>query len=380
MNHNEIETFLSSINIPEIKTKPKTFLGIAKQPHYENVLSNLYAFYFDVDEEHGLGDLFLSSLLELIQQSEIGKGKSIPLDDGFDIETEYSTLKGGRIDLLLSNDEHAIIIENKVYHALINNLDDYWESIECSSEENKIGIVLSLYEITPIKNPNFINITHLGFLKCVMANSGKYLLNATDKYLVYLKDLYQNIINLSTNNIKKKDLEFYLNNQRQICEVKDFESAVRKHFYSQINDACSLFEQDLVLGAKFHEKWRYYISPNHHNLMLTVVFEQLLDPAKRVLHVVVELKHQALDNREKYKSIEFSEYEKAIIKTDFYDLKENWAHFATVPYDNILVEQLNDFSTFIYNAFKDSYLLSIFNKLEDFLTREEAKKELVEID
>ena len=45
---NKLQHFINQNDIPIIKGKPKTFLGIAKQPHYENVLSNIYAFYFDV--------------------------------------------------------------------------------------------------------------------------------------------------------------------------------------------------------------------------------------------------------------------------------------------------------------------------------------------
>ena len=48
----QLQTFLNQNEIPRIKRKPKTFLGIAKQPHYENVLSNVYAFYFNIEENH----------------------------------------------------------------------------------------------------------------------------------------------------------------------------------------------------------------------------------------------------------------------------------------------------------------------------------------
>jgi hypothetical protein len=48
----QLQTFLNQNEIPKIKGKQKTFLGIAKQPHYENVISNIYAFYFNVNEVH----------------------------------------------------------------------------------------------------------------------------------------------------------------------------------------------------------------------------------------------------------------------------------------------------------------------------------------
>ncbi len=48
----------------EIKTRVKTFFDVSGFPHYENVISNILAFFFDVNEEHGLKDLWLKSLFE----------------------------------------------------------------------------------------------------------------------------------------------------------------------------------------------------------------------------------------------------------------------------------------------------------------------------
>lgn len=156
----KLEKFLNEHQIPTVKKKALTFLGISKQPHYENVWSNIYAFFFNTDEEHNLNDLFINSLLELINENI---SSSFNLKSSFDIETEVGTKKNGRIDILLSNNNDAIIIENKVYHHLNNDLDDYWYSI---SQTNKIGIILSLQKVhsNQITNPNFVGITHLELL------------------------------------------------------------------------------------------------------------------------------------------------------------------------------------------------------------------------
>ena len=42
-----LESFINKIEIPNLKPRVKTFLGISKQPHYENVWSNIYAFFFN---------------------------------------------------------------------------------------------------------------------------------------------------------------------------------------------------------------------------------------------------------------------------------------------------------------------------------------------
>lgn len=94
MNLTGLQHFLDNNEIPKIKRKPKTFLGISKQPHYENVLSNIYAFYFNTNEEHGMKDLFLKSFQTLINQTDLGKTKKIKFNNDFTLETEYRSGMG----------------------------------------------------------------------------------------------------------------------------------------------------------------------------------------------------------------------------------------------------------------------------------------------
>src|SRR5690606_13304261 len=141
---------------------PKTFLDIAKQPHYENVMSNIYAFYFRINEAHKFKDLFVTSLLELINKET----KQIDSFFDFNVFTEFSVSDQKRIDILLHNDEQAIIIDNKVYHHLNNDLDVYYNGVNAT---NKMGVVMSLHSINNISHPHFINITHLQLLNKVMS-------------------------------------------------------------------------------------------------------------------------------------------------------------------------------------------------------------------
>ena len=137
---NKLQYFLTRNDIPIIKGKPKTFLGIAKQPHYENVLSNIYAFYFDVHEVHKLKDLFVTSIMELINASSLAKeNKVFDTFLNYEVLTEYGTKNQKRIDILLQNNEQAIIIENKVYHFLNNYIDEYYNEINAAT---KVGIIL----------------------------------------------------------------------------------------------------------------------------------------------------------------------------------------------------------------------------------------------
>ncbi|PXV60930.1 PD-(D/E)XK nuclease superfamily protein [Dysgonomonas alginatilytica] len=251
-------SFLRDNKIPNIIKKPITFLGISKQPHYENVWSNIYAFFLDISGEHGFEDLFLSSLIEVISKKT---GKQFTFDSNFRITTEFTTQDNGRIDLLLCNDYEAIIIENKVFHLLNNNLDDYWNSIKVSKKQ---GVILSLQAIdcNNIKNNKFENITHIELMNVVMDKIGKYISGVSDKYLIFLKDFYQNIINV-TNSMEKELINFYFNHSEKSNQIAEIRESYIKHIICHVEDAPKhineKFEKPQTLGKRF----TYYRNITH---------------------------------------------------------------------------------------------------------------------
>jgi len=375
-NIGELQAFLDKADIPKIKTKPKTFLGIAKQPHYENVLSNLYAFYFDVNEEHGLKDLFIESLTQLINETELGRTKTLDLNNQIYVETEASTIEGGRIDILLSNENHAIIIENKVYHILNNKLEDYWNSAPINTERNKIGIVLSLNAINDTGHHQFINITHHDFLKRIMINLHDYKAEACHKYLIFMEDLHQNIENLSLSNMDANHLNFYFENQEKIIDIWKLNSNVHEHLLREVEVALEQFEEEIWLDGKRNDRLRFYRSEHNPHLMMTVVIEDLMTP-KREMYIAVELQNDCLEDKERYRSL-FKEDQDDFkyMRPDFYsDSKTKWAHFAGKHYKPD-VEELKNFHQYIITKIKEDGFLEIFNRLDKYLTKE---KELLEL-
>lgn len=383
MNIKALQTFLDNHEIPRIKKKPKTFLGIAKQPHYENVLSNIYAFYFNVNEEHGMGDLFLKSLIECIKNSEL-KDRNFNGFTEFDIETEYYTEgigltgKKGYIDLLLYNDEQAIIIENKVNHHLDNDLDDYWNSIKLDTEStsSKIGILLSLKPISKdnykqyVCRDEFINITHQEFLKRVMKNSGEYLIDAKDKYIVYLKDLTQNILNISRPTMNEEDIGFYIENKQKINQLVSFKYNFKKHIITEVENAGNYINNvKLVVprNKSFNSpRLRYYQSTKHSELVYTIIFEDLLND-KNLLHIIIEPRRNTLKNGAIFKGVKFDENEKPILKESFYSkTNDGWAHFASKSY-KLETNDIANLGMFIQKKIKDDHFESIMLKLETHL-------------
>lgn len=383
MNTKELQTFLDNHEIPKIKKKPKTFLGIAKQPHYENVLSNIYAFYFNVNEEHGFGDLFLKSLVECIEGSEL-KDRNFKDFTDFDIETEYYTEgigltgKKGYIDLLLYNNKQAIIIENKVNHHLDNDLDDYWNSIRLDEEDpvSKIGILLSLKPISKDVykqykcKDEFINITHYQFMNTVMKNYSENTEIGKVKYNVFFKDLFQNILNISRPTMSKNNIGFYLDNKQKINQLVSFKYSFKKHIITEVENAGNYLNNVKLVAPRSKSfnapRLRYYQSTRHPELVYTIVFEELLKDSN-ILHIIVEPRGRTLRNGASFANISFDENEKKVLQDSFYSkTNEGWAHFASKWYD-LDTADIADLGTFIQNKIKEDHFASIMEKLENHL-------------
>ncbi|EAQ48429.1 PD-(D/E)XK nuclease family protein [Leeuwenhoekiella blandensis] len=382
MNLTTLQEFVDTAEIPVIEPKPLTFLEIAKQPHYENVLSNIYAFFYDVAQEHGFQDLFIQSLLELIQESKLGKQKeALQSFSDFTIETEYSTDKGGRIDLLLHNEQQAIIIENKVYHLIDHNdLDDYWNSVKVAADpdKNKIGVILSLYPVPAYKYQHrkkakhYINIRHQDLMLRVLQNSGAYLLKASDKYAVYLKDLAQNIQNMSTPDMKPEELQFYKEHRDQLLQAKKFFNRFEEYVNNQIIKAFKDldFEQNYVNHSiRNNTNLIHVFSKRNPDLMFTIGHAGLWDNPSHSMNVIVELQRGALEDCSIYEEIVFEDYELQQIDKNFFKGKhKGWFHFAK---ENYTQEQIRfeDFSNFLKEKIEEDHLFTIFKKLDDFLTQ-----------
>ncbi|MRX62588.1 PD-(D/E)XK nuclease family protein [Maribacter luteus] len=161
--------------LPELpKKQKKNFFDILGVQRKETINSKLLAYFFDPEEDHGFGTLFIDALVSILDL-KLDKVNAFEKFTGqFEVSTEVTTSnavapedQSKRIDLLLTGIDWSIIIENKLYHYLSNPLDVYFQHVNNSphnKEENIIGVVLSLEPIIEEPNtqrkPYFINITH----------------------------------------------------------------------------------------------------------------------------------------------------------------------------------------------------------------------------
>lgn len=226
-------TFLNLLkefkNLPHAKQK-LTFMEVSGYPHYENVCSNILAFYLDPMQEHGLNDLFVVAILRIFNRNCSTKVKIV--------NREYSTTSG-RLDILVQGEEFTIAIENKIFHWLANDLDDYADSVANfnNKSENNIKIVLGL---TDIKKPEMLR---GGFVGCTYKRLWKeieeilylYRDKASPKWITYLLDFMETTNNLLGGSVEIKETDrFFIDHDEQILLLNKERDEFLKRLYKRI--------------------------------------------------------------------------------------------------------------------------------------------------
>lgn len=216
-------------NLPKKTPRDESFISICGFPSREKVSSNILAFFLDTHREHNLKNLFVKSLLESVGLN----ANDYPED--FESETEVYTKNGKYIDLLLYSEQINIVIENKLYADLYNDLDDYYERAK-EGKDKPVGIVLSLFPVDESKKgtKKFKFVTYEDFFSKVKENIGNYLEEANPKYIPFLLDYFYNIGNLERGeNMDKEFLEFLRKNDNEklslefINKIEEFRSNLR---------------------------------------------------------------------------------------------------------------------------------------------------------
>jgi hypothetical protein len=253
MDINKFKNLIDDFNkLPKSEKISPTYLEISGQPHFENVCSNILAFYFNTNESHGFKDLVLKSFIECFDESLLVKYDI----ETINIERELYLDEQKRIDIVIECNDLVISIENKIYHILNNRLDVYVESIKSRyPNKNYKFIVLSIKEEHP-ENEEFFPITYEKFFYKLKQNIGGYFVNSNNQYTTFLIDFIQTIENL--NKMKRhnqKYIEFYLKNKNEVdCLIKEHED-LKKTLYIKVNQLYDLIST--TENSNIIKKWIY---------------------------------------------------------------------------------------------------------------------------
>lgn len=292
MSHNmtDLENIAQVLaELPENgRSERPSLFSISGFTHYEEVLSNWYAFFMDPNGPHQLGTLFLDTLLRL---APVDLKRSVSTGSSMVVRREFSTPQGSAIDLVIHDGEetkdktiaasNAIIIENKVYHHLANPLHEYWNAIEAPAA-HKVGVILCLKSIL-VPDKNFVPITHRDLINAVVSQL-PVTTPIPEPYRQYLIDLHQNIHELTAHMEYSKEVDLYLNHAAQIQRALGLEETLRAYLRSQLEVVAG--KLDVQLGSRAYDYW--YLRNSDDRAYYTILLDDVLKNGN-TLGIVVEL-------------------------------------------------------------------------------------------
>ena len=340
--------FLEEAEIPQSAIRKRTLFDISGFPHYETVISNWYRYFLDDKEDHRLGNLFLRTLTDLAFELT---NKAIDIRS-FEVITEVITNNKKRIDILIQgtelDDGKYIIIENKVFHRLNNDLLEYWQSCE-SDIKNKIGIVLSL---VPKKIPEnvsgmFFNMLHSHYIEHVKNEIQR---NNNGIYPAYLDDFLNAINNLSIDLTMTEEVLFYYNNIEKCNRIY----SIADRAYEYIIGQFAVASQNQGLSFSGRAEYYRYLLTQKDGAYYTLIFDGLFEPEKSI-QIVIELYEKGLTLLPEIDgSVGREKVEQAHLTYKPHEQRGVWLHYASKRY-SVDMKELKMLADFIVEKVNEDF-------------------------
>lgn len=348
---NDLHTLLGQ-KIPNPIKHEIGFLEITKQQTKETVNSRVYEYFLNRKFHPEIADVFLQALLNLIKKSN---NTDIYFGD-YTCVSEETTEKGNRIDLLIRDNKYktAIIIENKIYHYLNNDLNDYWNYIQ-SNDENKRGVLLTLYKTKVPDNGNgkYVNITHKEWIDEIQRIGLPSKIDI--KKYVYLNDFFTTIDQITYNTNMNEQAEFYFKHTEQIIKAKLTYIEAINFVLNQLNILAEYFNCEAI-GK---DCWRNIRNENNtQKAFYTIIYDDVINSDQKKIIVIIELGKEGIAQiniNERPQDIIDIIKKRKLVNGENGD-KKTWQHYVYKSYDVSIVdlENLSDFlKEKIDNDFKE---------------------------
>ncbi|MFN0156956.1 MAG: PD-(D/E)XK nuclease family protein [Bacteroidota bacterium] len=213
-----------------------TFFEVCGYPHYEDVVSNVLAFFFDTSKPHGVRDLCVQSLLE------VAGVETTDIEQDWTAEREVMTESGKFIDIHVYNDERLIVVENKIWAPLYNDLRDYADHSR-KSQPGKALTCVVLCLSPPSADTDLVDfqpITYDRFFNRLKTKLGSVIASGDLRYVSMLADLIENITYLKEGtSMDSAFMEFLSKHQdsvnRLVKDIKRFRDDLRSRVKT-VND------------------------------------------------------------------------------------------------------------------------------------------------
>jgi hypothetical protein len=206
------------------RKRQKTLLEIARFPGREIPYSNILAFLLDPnEEEHGLEDLILRSILQAANETDLLK--TLPARR-VKVTREDPTEENKRIDIVVETESFLLGIENKIFADTQNPFKEYSEHLKKKAGANGKtwkAVLLSLRSEAPDeKLCGFKPLCYDDLFVALRGNLGARLSSAHPKHLFYLLDFIETLENLKlgVDMMDRNLMAFFREHEKVACRFR----------------------------------------------------------------------------------------------------------------------------------------------------------------
>ena len=213
-----------SKELPPILAAKQSFLEICGFPHYEQVASNLLAFFLDPAGPHQLGSLTLSALLG---------------ENDLDFGQVFIERKIQNIDLVVYSDSHLIGIENKIFHSVTNPFDRYAAHLVAEANGRQVEKILLIPE-APLKQPGsgFRVLLYATFIAEVRRRLAADPNKGDPRYRILMDDFLTTMDNLQKvkTSMTPEHMKFFRENAEDLDRLVQTIDQFKKELKNKISD------------------------------------------------------------------------------------------------------------------------------------------------
>lgn len=352
---NDLIEFLL-LEIPEPKQYDDGFLDIVGVQYHENTITQIYSYFLNRERNPEISDLFLESLIDivLVKMKQIERLEF----DNLYCHLEYRTKKGNRIDLVIESSteiyvgkqstKSALIIENKIFSGVQNDLHDYYDSVDANK---KVGILLTLrpFNISSDLNDKFINITHSEWMQRVKSRGLPTNLSVNN--YVYLNDFINNMENLTDKNTMDTEAKFFFQYPSKVLRAKQIHDSAYNYIIVQLKIIAEKLEWSFY-GNSW--SWRHFWDKkNESEVYFAIALDKVLTEQPE-LTVFLEIYKDSLKKE--------TEFRQLLDENGFYNFLEDdkksstsWAHLGFKTY-KLQLNELEKLSDYLYDKLQEDFI------------------------
>lgn len=241
--------FLSQLKNIKIFPEEKNLFTLGAKHYYERPESELFAFFLNPNEEHGIKDLFLKALCSALKIDCSEEA------DDITVSTEVHTGKG-YIDILIVSENKVFCIENKMYAKNINPFDDYKHYVEKRFEGSKKEYHYVFLSIASSSTHNdFKTLLYSDYLVEITILFGEYFfrpnVEASSKWFTLLREFVLNIKNMTgEDKMDSESLKLFENYFEDITNVAVNYEDFLKAYLEKIGKEIKSKNPELLRDAK----------------------------------------------------------------------------------------------------------------------------------